>query len=491
MPEPGGAGGGAGAPPSGHLFGTLLLATYAYFIAAPSWNENSRFDLTRSMVERGRLNIDPYAHNTGDKATRNGHSYSDKAPGVSFLALPVYAAAFSYSRLAGAEAPASVLSDREQGDAALPVEDGKVLFNLAFRRSLYLCSLATSGLAGAILGAVFLTTAGGLGVAPRPALTSAIALAVGSLVLPYATMFFGHVVCAAMLFGAFALLVRGPTLSRAHLAIAGALAGAATATELPAAGAAALLGAYAWSRATRRRDILAFLGGIALPLALLGSYNAAAFGHPLRTGYAFVSRPEFAAGMSRGLLGVGLPDPVALGLLLFGRSRGLLYLSPVLVLAVPGFYLWFRDRPADRRKPALALAIVAFYLLFNSGFYMWTGGAALGPRHFIPALPFLCLAIPFVLRYRMALALGLALLALSVVNQTVATAVGANAPLVPDVLRDHVYLHFFRGEVPFVPGATNLGLLLGLPGGWSLLPLAGLWALGLRVLLPSREVSAA
>ena len=80
------------------------------------------------------------------------------------------------------------------------------------------------------------------------------------------------------------------------------------------------------------------------------------------------------------------------------------------------------------------------------------------------------------------------LLAVSIMNQTVATAVGANAPLVADVLRDHLYPQFLRGQVPFVAGATNLGLLLGLPGGFSLLPLVALWTLALRLLLPAREV---
>ena len=51
----------------------VLFATYAYFASAPSWNESSRFDLTRSIVERGRLDIDPYHHNTGDKSFGRGH----------------------------------------------------------------------------------------------------------------------------------------------------------------------------------------------------------------------------------------------------------------------------------------------------------------------------------------------------------------------------------------------------------------------------------
>jgi hypothetical protein len=444
--------------------GLLLLVSYAYFLSPPSWNENSRFDLVRSVVERRRLDIDPYEHNTGDKAIRGGHTYSDKAPGTAFLATPVYAVYYGFRKLTGSPLPSSL-------PAAGRHEEGEFLVNTAFRRALYVCNLFTNALGGALLGALFFAHLRRRAVAPGAALLATLALGLGSLAFPYATMFYGHVLAALFLFGAFLLVVDGQ-----RLLAAGALGGLAVLTELPAAPAAAIIAGLAV--VTARRRALLYGAGAAMPLALLLGYQYAAFGAALRPGYALVSRPEFAAGMAKGVMGVGLPRPGVLFAELFGRARGLLYLSPVLALGFVGLARRWRDQ---RATVIAAGAIVLYFLLMNAGYYMWYGGSALGPRHVIPALPFLCLGLPFATR-RVALVAGL--LGISVINQLAGTAVGPTAPLVADVLRDHVYWYLVRGAIPSPVGPANLGTLMGLPGVASLIPLLVLWGLAAVVLVP-------
>ena len=56
------------------------------------WNQNSRFDLVVALVEDHTFQIDKYVANTGDYALYDGHYYSDKAPGMALLGLPVYSA---------------------------------------------------------------------------------------------------------------------------------------------------------------------------------------------------------------------------------------------------------------------------------------------------------------------------------------------------------------------------------------------------------------
>src|SRR5919202_1437208 len=73
------------------LLGLLLLGSYAYFYQGGGWNQNSRFDLSRALVEHGTLQIDAYADNTGDKAVFQGHTYSDKAPGEGLTTAPLVA----------------------------------------------------------------------------------------------------------------------------------------------------------------------------------------------------------------------------------------------------------------------------------------------------------------------------------------------------------------------------------------------------------------
>src|SRR6266545_3264224 len=57
------------------LIAGALFLTYAFFYQAGGWNQNSRFDLVRAVVDRGTPAIDAYEHNTGDKARRAGHTY--------------------------------------------------------------------------------------------------------------------------------------------------------------------------------------------------------------------------------------------------------------------------------------------------------------------------------------------------------------------------------------------------------------------------------
>ena len=66
----------------------VLMASYAYFYEGGGWNQNTRFDLVRAIVERHTVQIDAYHDNTGDQAHAGGHYYADKAPGASLTAVP-------------------------------------------------------------------------------------------------------------------------------------------------------------------------------------------------------------------------------------------------------------------------------------------------------------------------------------------------------------------------------------------------------------------
>ena len=81
----------------------LLFASYAYFYQAGGWNQNSRFALVRAITNERTLNIDPFQRATGDKASFNGHYYSDKAPGLALTAVPVVALARPLWRAVGGD----------------------------------------------------------------------------------------------------------------------------------------------------------------------------------------------------------------------------------------------------------------------------------------------------------------------------------------------------------------------------------------------------
>ncbi len=457
--------------------GLALFSSYAYFVGEPAWNQNSRLALTRALVEQRTTIIDRYHYTTGDKSRRDGHFYCDKAPGSSWAAVLPYAAFYALRRVTGGELPrAQVRPLDPRSPVPEPDERGPgdvLVYNLAHRIALYLCALFTGALpAVAAAAAVFLLALRQLAGQVRPALLVALTFALATPVFPYATVFYGHALCGALLLWAFALVAlhEPGAIDRRVPAWVGTLLGAAVVTEYPAAVAAlAIVGLGAWKHG-RGFALRCVLAGVPWALAL-AAYHLVAFGHPLRTGYDFVYLEEFAEGM-RVRYGIGAPDPSALWQLLFGSYRGLFYLSPVLMLVAWGLPAALRER--DQLAATItAIGIVAFYVLLNAGYYMWDGGAAFGPRHMVPMLGLLMVGAAPALRAAPRLFVVLAVI--GAVHMLLGAAATPEAPQHGNPVWEHAWPRASGAEAA-VPGrATNLGLLLGLPGLLSLIPLAAAW----------------
>ena len=475
------------------------LCTYAYFIGPPAWNQNSRLALTRALVEQRSTIIDPYHATTGDKSFRDGHFYSDKAPGASLLALPGYALVYGATLLTSGELPevrvvpldpvAELAGQQPEPEARAPGD--RLAYNQPYRTALYVCRLlSTSLLAVAGLGALYLLARPQLA---RPqAVLLALLYGLATPAFVYSTALYGHQPCADLLLLALAGILLSKGSGRRGGLFTGLCLGLAVACEYPAAVPAVLLTGFALWRRGLRFAAWTVLGG--LPgAALLATYHQAAFGHPLRTGYDFVYLAEFAEGMKINY-GIHAPNPGVLLELLFGRFRGLFYLAPVLLLAAWGLVvqaLVRRDMSAGtwptRQVAWLGLAVVGFYLALNSGYYMWDGGAALGPRHCVPMLPFLALGL--VPAIRLVPGAVVVLGAVSAAQMLAAASAAPEAPQFGDPLWGHAWPHLLTSQ-PGYGGASNLGLLLGLPGILSVVPLLALWWWTwqqLRPLLAARE----
>src|SRR5579871_1373287 len=69
----------------------LTVLVYAYFVPQYySWNTESHLYPAFSLVDHGTFRIDAYRWGLGDISYWQGHYYSDKAPGLTFLSVPVY-----------------------------------------------------------------------------------------------------------------------------------------------------------------------------------------------------------------------------------------------------------------------------------------------------------------------------------------------------------------------------------------------------------------
>ena len=456
----------------------LALGTYAYFFQGGGWNQNSRFNLVRAIVEQHTIVVDDYIGNTGDLAMRDGRHYCDKAPGVSILAVPVYAAVHPF---AGGQRPRGRL--------------------LSF--AVYLATLVVIGIPSAAAVATLYSLGRLLGATPAPSAAVALAYAFGTLALPYATLYYGHQLAAAALLAAFALLAfpaqqREPH-SPARLLAVGVLLGGGVAIEYPGALGLVAVGLYAAAVVRPLHRLLWIAAGAALPGLALAAYHTAAWGGPFMLPGHFSSDPPRQRGV---FMGITLPSLETAGKILFSEARGLFRYAPWLLLAIPGLAALVRV-PRFRRE-AIACALVPFlYLCFNSSLTTpptdWRAGWGVGPRHLVAALPFLALGVSALFASegargdgrRLLWALFVPLAAWSAAHMAIATAVRPEAPTWFDnPFQDYLFPLFRRGELGvntiavhtgFIREqrqAWNLGEKLGLHGLASLLPLGVFLALG-------------
>lgn len=438
----------------------LCFASYAFFYQGGGWNQNSRFDLTRAIVERHSFAIDAYADNTGDISARAGHLYCDKAPGQSLLAVPVYAL---------------IMRGVAQPDAA------------QLNGAAYVITLVTCALPGALAVWLLFALLMDFGTRVPWALACASGYGLATMAWPYSTLLMGHQLVAALLLAAFALLARDGQRALSAVFCAGLCLGLACLVEYQA-----LLGVLALGVLALRhglRAVLALMLGALPPLLLLAFYHWQAFGAPWTLAYEYSTMPFRHQGF---FMGLGIPDAAVLHATTLGPYRGLFYSSPWLLLAVPGLVVWLRGARAGAALSAAALVVLYFWM--NASLVDWQGGWTYGPRFLVPTLPFLALlaggvgAMPWHSRFvarLMGMVLALAL-TLSYGATLVATAVNPQTPLgIAQPYADYL-LPLWRADrvslvtqgiemkwpgVGVAPSSWNLGQRAGLTGRMSLAPL--------------------
>jgi hypothetical protein len=403
----------------------IFACACAFIVQMPGWAQTSYMSLTRAL-DSGTAQVDRWHWQTHDIAWYDGHYYSVKPPGLPLATLPLYAAmkqlgAERLARRARLRAEATGRAPWTQSRP--PVEN----YGYDLRRTIAArAAIAESapilwvlGLLGVLLPAVGLLVLVARmtnRVAPGTGTATALTLAVGTMILPFSTLYFSHVLSALLAFAAFALVWREreqPSWRPRTLAIAGLLAGLAVLCEYPLAIAALIVGAYAISRREGglARRATAYGAGLAAGVAPLLAYQWWAFGSPLHTTYTGAVADTGRSGHAvlglndAGIFGITMPRPGDALSLLFG-GRGLLILAPVLVMAIAGVVMMHR---AGRRAEARTIGAIAIaYLVYNAGYWLPFGGGSPGPRFLIPILPFLAIGLGMAWRRWPAVTLSLA-----------------------------------------------------------------------------------
>jgi len=455
----------------------VTLLSFVYFYEGGGWNQNSRFDVLRAILEQHTLTIDSYHENTQDKAFFQGHYYSDKAPGLVFLAVPFAMAARPALRVAGID------PESARGEFALSYVVGACAVALPATLAVVCVFFLGLRFVGSSAGAAF----------------GAVMMGLGTPMWAYASLFWAHALVGACLVFAFASALKVRDSERDFLwALAvGLAAGWATVTEYPAAPASAMLAFFAlsqaWPRGTAARwRVMAGVGlGAAVCLAVLLWYLHAAFGS-FRPSYSYYGPNSFVFMQQQGYFGLTYPHPDRLLKILFGCSRGLFFASPVMLAAPAGLWWLWKEKP-HRAAALTAAAIVSYYFLFNGSFYWWKAGLCFGPRYAGACIPLLSVGLavtwgrvtPSWRRVMVGLGLCSVFLALMVISTSSQLSMQDGCPIVHSS-----WPAFWSGEMALNHesmltiaeagsggkyGAFNLGQLIGLHGLASLIPLLGMW----------------
>jgi 4-amino-4-deoxy-L-arabinose transferase-like glycosyltransferase len=389
------------------------------------WAQMAHYDQVQAF-SKGQAQIDRWHWDTNDKAWVDGHFYSVKSPGMAALTTPLYAAIEG----AGGEKLARAAVNNAQHtahpkwipDSVIPLENygydverGQRVQAIVQQSTPIVWALT---LLAAVIPAILLLLAVRWAAdrfVPGYGTAAAITLGLGTVVMTFAAEFFSHVISAGFAFAAFCLLMkeREKPPSLGLVAGAGLLAGLAVTFEFQTGLVGVVLLGYALARRTDwiRRTLAYGAGTVAGALPML-AFNYWAFGNPLKLAYGYavafpgVSGHDLLGLNSHGFFGITAPRfDSAVSLMLAGR--GLLVLTPIIVIAVVGVFM-MRGR-GHRAEANTILAIAAVYFIYNSGYWLPFGGGTPGPRFLIPALPFLALGLPYAYKRLPAVTLGLAI----------------------------------------------------------------------------------
>ena len=413
------------------LFGAMLIQLTWMLNVYPHWkdtNSASRVYLTLALVQQGTFQIDRCIEiygDTLDKAQYKDHYYTDKAPGTSFLFLPVTWVVSALSPL-----------DANRPDQP-PDVDMRALYYTLRLLCISLPTLAFWWFAlpwfrewtGREDRAVAVVAAGAL----------------GTNFFIYATQLYAHVPAAWFLFLSFlaARTAWSRTVERRQIlfaVVAGSLAGLAFLNDYVVMLAVAVLGVCVsfLPRFDWRRSI-GFGLGLAPLLAAWMAHNYVCFDHPLRTGFYYHALPVYGEAYRSGFLGIQPVSWSAAVGMLFSPARGILFLAPFLVLAPVGW--WRQIRSGEHRADAIcAAAVFASMFLFSMTTIDWRGGWGFGVRYLIPAVPFLLIGVAGVLRGAAANdASSIVFAALATVGVLISALAAATVPLLPQEFVNVVY----------------------------------------------------
>lgn len=350
----------------------VVLFIYSAFALGSNYgrspNEQSRIELAVAIAKYGSVSLDPVISTYGtpfDRSERDGKVYSDKAPGLSLLSVPIVWLV----------------------DLFVPREEKSILPGYLELRNILTWLLIT------IPAALFPFLALGtfrIGFDQVMKIRIALLFALLTPLMTYSGVLFGHVPAGILAAFAWKLTLipdykkkntQIPKTSSA--ALAGLLLAMAVTIEYPTAIVGLVIIPSMLLRKYPMRTILTFLVTSLIAILPCLIYHQIAFDSPFTTGYAFKGDSWHAEVHRAGFFGITAPKIDHLWGILFGIKRGVLFFCPLLVL-IPFGFIQLEKIKKYISLPYTALGIL--YLLFASGFSDWQAGWSAAARHLVPCI---------------------------------------------------------------------------------------------------------
>jgi 4-amino-4-deoxy-L-arabinose transferase-like glycosyltransferase len=397
----------------------ILIIVYLFFVQWYGWNEQSHLSLTRAIVEEKRFEIDSYANQTGDRSFYKNHYYTDKNPGLSFLASPVYLTwSFLYNFFPQSfkqKYPGDNRFVTEIQDTATIltyIDPGIFTLSAMIFLTLFLSSIFSA------LTAVLIYKISKRFTTEKYSLLMALAYGIGTIAFINALHFMIHSLATFLSFFSFFILFTQKDAEWKKFGLAGFLAGFAIVVDQLNLLIALPLLFYAFY-VNKKKSVL-FLSSLVIGVMPLLIYNFLNFGNPLTLALAHIDRSIFntANPETFSFSGKSLekkffeasfdltrileffhfksnPNPYVMLRLLFYPYRGLFVYSPILFLSFIGMILMFKKQ---RAEVVIILFTLFSFLYIISMRSSWWGGYCFGPRYLLPVVPFLTFPIALIFK---------------------------------------------------------------------------------------------
>jgi hypothetical protein len=397
------------------IFLTFFIV-YSFFIQWSTWNEESRFALTRAIVDEQRLEIDSYANQTGDRAYYNGHYYTDKEPGTSLIATPIYYIVKSIWQPGYTKDYLIYYQPTFKGgkvSIVFPLNDSST------QLSMIMVTVFCSSLFSALTVVLIYKISKYFCKREKFRMLVVIIAGFGTLLFSTALLFWSHAFATFLSFLSFYLLFT--RRNRSSFLLSGIFLGYSISSSIYSI--LFLVSYLFYLLLLKEKRFLFFLSGMCFGLLLIIFYKYYIYdvisivGRGPSDPEIWDGKPEYSDALRIPFLHLTISIheiaifPHILIKLLFYPERGLFFYSPILILSLFGLKNLYK-----KHKPEFFL--VAFiFLFFLSSLSVrtdfWFSGITFGQRDFVFVVPFLMIPLIYSIQ-RINLKIVYALLFLSI-----------------------------------------------------------------------------